>query len=65
MLRRSHSTFEIITSTAEILDIKVSTVTSSDLIRPNDNPLILGDNTKLKIIPVGNPRFHFGIASMI
>lgn len=39
---------EIIASAADILDIKVSTITSPELIRPNDNPLILGDNAKLK-----------------
>lgn len=48
---------EIITSTAEVLDIKVSTVTSSDLIRPNDNSLILGDNTKLKNHTGWQPSF--------
>ena len=40
--------YEIIDITSKILDIKVTTQTASELIRPNDNPLIVGDNTKLK-----------------
>lgn len=39
---------EIIDLTSSILDIKVNTIVSPKLIRPNDNPLILGDNTKLR-----------------
>lgn len=39
---------EIIDLTSSILNIKVNTIVSPKLIRPNDNPLILGDNTKLR-----------------
>lgn len=38
---------EIIDIASEILDISVMTEVSNDLIRPNDNPLIIGDNSKL------------------
>lgn len=39
---------EIIDIAGNILDIKVNTCISAELVRPNDNPLIIGDNTKLK-----------------
>lgn len=39
---------EIIDMTAEIVDLKVDTVVAPELVRPNDNPYILGDNSKLK-----------------
>lgn len=39
---------EIIEITSKVLNIKVNTKISPELIRPNDNPLILGDNSKLK-----------------
>ena len=39
---------EIIDMTAEIVDPKVDTVVAPELVRPNDNPYILGDNSKLK-----------------
>lgn len=39
---------EIIEIASGNLDIKVHTETSKDFIRPNDNPLIVGDNSKLK-----------------
>lgn len=38
----------IIDITSSILDIKVNTKVSPELVRPNDNPLILGNNSKLK-----------------
>ena len=39
---------EIIEITSQILEIKVQTEVNPDLIRPNDNPLIMGSNSKLK-----------------
>jgi len=39
---------EIIDMTAEIVDLKVDTVVAPEFVRPNDNPYILGDNSKLK-----------------
>ena len=39
---------EIIDITSKIVDIPVVTTTSPELVRPNDNPLIIGDNSKLK-----------------
>ena len=39
---------EIISIASEIIDIDVHTEMSASLVRPNDNPLILGDNSKLK-----------------
>lgn len=39
---------EIIDIASQIIDIKVNTKVSPELVRPNDNPLILGDNSKLK-----------------
>lgn len=39
---------EIIDMTAKIVDLKVDTVVAPEFVRPNDNPYILGDNSKLK-----------------
>ena len=39
---------EIISIASDIIDINVHTEISASLVRPNDNPLILGDNSKLK-----------------
>lgn len=48
---------EIIEKTSNLLDIKVSTIVSPDLVRPNDNPLILGSNAKLKEDTGWNPSY--------
>ncbi|MDE6860118.1 MAG: GDP-mannose 4,6-dehydratase [Duncaniella sp.] len=39
---------EIIEITSNLIKISVTTKISQALIRPNDNPIIIGDNSKLK-----------------
>lgn len=39
---------DILNITGELIGITPKTNINSDLIRPNDNPLIIGDNTKIK-----------------
>lgn len=48
---------EIIEMTSKILDISVETELSKDLIRPNDNQLIVGDNSKLRTHTGWSPSY--------
>lgn len=47
----------IITKMASLLDINVITKVDSALIRPNDNKIIVGDNTKIKSEVGWNPTY--------
>jgi GDP-4-dehydro-6-deoxy-D-mannose reductase len=51
-----YSLRDIINMIAEVMNISVETITDPEKIRPNDNKIIIGDNSKIKRIIGWSPR---------
>lgn len=48
---------EIVDTICDVLSFNVTTITNSKYIRPNDNPVIIGDNSKLRNEIGWNPKY--------